>query len=79
MVAEDRLEAEPVEEAVEDRQGTDGVRVEGAAGGVGDPAGPERTRGLLGGARGFLIHEGIPRCVPGSMTLAAGPPLVSAS
>ena len=53
VVAEDRLEAEAVEEAVEDRQDTDGVGVEGAAGGAGDPAGPERWRGWPAGACGF--------------------------
>ena len=61
MVAEDRLEAEAVEEAVEDRQGTDGVGVEGAAGGAGDPAGPERWRGPAGRGGRLVIHERSPR------------------
>ena len=55
MVAEDGLEAEPVEEAVEDRQDTDGVGVEGLACGAGDPAGPERWRGLLAWACWFCL------------------------
>jgi hypothetical protein len=41
VVAEDRLESEAVKESVEDRQDTDGVRIESAAVGAGDPAGPE--------------------------------------
>ena len=42
VVTEERLEAEAVEEAVEDRQDTDGGGVEGMAGGAGDAAGPQR-------------------------------------
>jgi hypothetical protein len=76
VVAEDRLEAESVEESVEDREGADGVRVEGAAGGAGDPAGPEWWRSLLAGAGGLAMHERFPRCVPGSMKVAAGRPPV---
>ena len=53
VVAEERLEAEPFEEAVEDRQDADGVGVEGPAGGAGDPAGPERWRGRWLGRAGF--------------------------
>lgn len=63
MVAEDRPESESVEEAVEDRQGTDGVRIEGAAGGACDPAGSERRGVLLAGAGGVARHERSPRCV----------------
>ena len=74
VVAEERLEAEPLEEAVEDRQGADGGGVEGPAGGAGDPAGPERGRILRAGACGFLIHEGLPRCYLASMAGAGGRP-----
>ena len=63
MVAEDRVESESVEESVEDRQGTDGVGIEGAAGGAGDPAGPERRGVLRAGAGGLARHEPSPRCV----------------
>lgn len=42
VVAEDGLEAEPVEEAVEDRQDTDGEGAEGPACGAGGPSGPLR-------------------------------------
>ena len=76
VVAEESLEAEPVEEPIEDRQGADGVGVEGAAGGAGDPAGPERWRGLLAWAGGFVSHEGLPRCVLASIAAAAGRPPV---
>ena len=48
VIAEDRLESEAVEEAVEDRQGADGVRAECAAGGASDPAGAERAAGPAG-------------------------------
>jgi hypothetical protein len=60
MVPEDGLEAEPVEEAVEDRQGTDGVGVESLACGAGGPAGPERWRGRLAGACRWVIHVSSP-------------------
>ena len=62
VVTEERLEAEAVEEAVEDRQDTDGGRVEGMAGGAGDAAGPQRWRGWPAGASGFLIriHGSLP-------------------
>src|SRR5262249_40095927 len=62
VVAEDRLESEAVEESVEDRQGGDGVGVKGAAGGAGDPTGPERRGVLLAGAGGLARHEPSPRC-----------------
>ena len=42
VITEDRRETEAVEEPADDRQDTDGVRVESAAGVAGDPAGPER-------------------------------------
>ena len=63
MIAEDRLEPEAIEEAVEDRQGADGVRAERAAGGASDPAGAERRGALLPGAGGLARHEPSPRCV----------------
>jgi hypothetical protein len=63
VVAEDRVESEPVEESVEDRQGGDGVGAEGAAGGAGDPAGPGRRGVLPAGAGGLARHERSPRCV----------------
>jgi hypothetical protein len=62
MVAEDRLESEAVEEPIEDRQGGDGVGAERAAGGAGDPAGPERRGVLLAAAGGLARHEPSPRC-----------------
>jgi hypothetical protein len=74
VVAEDRLDWEAIEEAVEDRQDTDGVRIEGAAGGAGDPAGPEWWRGQLAGAGGLIMHELLPLCLLASMTAAAGRP-----
>ena len=63
VVAEDRLEAESVEEAVEDRQGGDGVRVEGAARGASDPAGPERCGGPAGLSGRSCEARASPRCV----------------
>ena len=63
VVAEDGLEAEPVEESVEDRQDTDGGGVESPAGGAGGPSGPKRWRGLMTGMPRLLIHERISRCV----------------
>jgi len=71
---EDGFEAEPVEEAIEDRQDTDGGGVQGPACGASDPAGPERWRGLLAGACGFLIQESFPRCVLASMVEAGKRP-----
>ena len=72
MIAEDGFEPEPVEESVDEGQGADGVGAEGPPRGASDPAGPERWRGLLAWACWFLIHEGFPRCVLASMTVAAG-------
>jgi hypothetical protein len=56
----DGPEAEPLDEAVKDRQGADGVGVEGTAGGAGGTAGPERWRGRLVGACGFVVHGSSP-------------------
>src|SRR5262245_7645291 len=82
VVAEDGLEAKPVEEAVEDRQGTDGVGVEGPACGAGGSAGLEWWRGSacwgvrVGDAREF------PRCGLALMVVAgqrlASPPAMIA-
>jgi hypothetical protein len=63
IVAEDRRESEPVEEPVEDRQGPDGGRIEGAAGGAGDPPGTERWRGGAAWAYGSVIHESSPDAI----------------
>jgi len=60
MVLENGLEAEPLEEAVEDGEDTDGGGVEGPACGACDPAGPERWRGWLPGACGFVIQGSSP-------------------